>query len=260
MPARRHVSPTAGPAMPPSRRMTADTGFACRRPTTARNSSIDHTPLRDSVYYAYFEPYSWERHLALLGRADASPLARVRDLGATSKAATSTSSPWARRATDASRCGSSRASIRAKRWPSGSSKACSNACSTKAIRWRGSSRARGPAHRAEHEPRRQRARQPAHECGRRQSQPRVDGAVTGAQSRGLPRARGDAGHRRRRLPRRARRRGPAVRLHRRQRAAGELFAADGGTGAGRSGRRCSSPIRISRRCMAIRRTRTPRST
>jgi murein tripeptide amidase MpaA len=44
---------------------------------------IEHAPLRDSVYYAYFEPYSWERHLALLGRVDASPLARVGDLGAT---------------------------------------------------------------------------------------------------------------------------------------------------------------------------------
>ena len=44
--------------------------------------SIDHKPERDSVYYAYFEPYSWERHLQLLGRAEASPLARLRDLGA----------------------------------------------------------------------------------------------------------------------------------------------------------------------------------
>jgi murein tripeptide amidase MpaA len=35
------------------------------------------------VYYAYFEPYSWERHLQLLGRAENSPLARVHDLGST---------------------------------------------------------------------------------------------------------------------------------------------------------------------------------
>lgn len=56
-----------------------------RVPTTfdGRELVIDHTPLADSVYYAYFEPYSWERHLALLGRADASPRARVTDLGAT---------------------------------------------------------------------------------------------------------------------------------------------------------------------------------
>lgn len=44
---------------------------------------ITHAPERDSVYYAYFEPYDWERHLRLLGRAEESPLARVRDLGST---------------------------------------------------------------------------------------------------------------------------------------------------------------------------------
>jgi len=46
-----------------------------RVPTTFDGSelAIVHTPLRDSIYYAYFEPYPWERHLALLGRADASP-------------------------------------------------------------------------------------------------------------------------------------------------------------------------------------------
>jgi murein tripeptide amidase MpaA len=27
---------------------------------------ISHMPERDSIYYAYFEPYSWERHLDLL--------------------------------------------------------------------------------------------------------------------------------------------------------------------------------------------------
>jgi murein tripeptide amidase MpaA len=43
--------------------------------------TVRHTPEYDSVYYAYFEPYSWERHLGLLGRVDQSPLARVIDLG-----------------------------------------------------------------------------------------------------------------------------------------------------------------------------------
>jgi murein tripeptide amidase MpaA len=41
------------------------------------------TPDFDSVYFAYFEPFSWERHLDLLGTADASPMATVSDLGAT---------------------------------------------------------------------------------------------------------------------------------------------------------------------------------
>ena len=34
---------------------------------------VTHTPERASIYYAYFEPYSWERHLDLLGRMDAAP-------------------------------------------------------------------------------------------------------------------------------------------------------------------------------------------
>ena len=45
--------------------------------------TIRHTPTEDSVYYAYFEPYSWERHLTLIGRAAYSPLVRVEDLGST---------------------------------------------------------------------------------------------------------------------------------------------------------------------------------
>jgi murein tripeptide amidase MpaA len=44
---------------------------------------VDHTPERDSVYYAYFEPYSLERHLDLLGQVEQSPFAQVRNLGAT---------------------------------------------------------------------------------------------------------------------------------------------------------------------------------
>ena len=45
--------------------------------------TIRHTPTEDSVYYAYFEPYSWERHLSLLGRAAYSPVVRLEDLGST---------------------------------------------------------------------------------------------------------------------------------------------------------------------------------
>ncbi|MCC7039316.1 MAG: hypothetical protein IT516_03295 [Burkholderiales bacterium] len=48
-----------------------------------RELVITHTPERDSIYYAYFEPYSWERHLALLGRVEASSRVRVSDLGTT---------------------------------------------------------------------------------------------------------------------------------------------------------------------------------
>ena len=55
-----------------------------RIPTTFDGSVLvaSHEPERDSVYYAYFEPYPEERHLELLGRIDASPRARVSRLGA----------------------------------------------------------------------------------------------------------------------------------------------------------------------------------
>ncbi|MEH6437622.1 M14 family metallopeptidase [Massilia sp. DD77] len=45
--------------------------------------TIEHTPAMDSVYYAYFEPYSWERHLELLDRAQMSENVRMLDLGST---------------------------------------------------------------------------------------------------------------------------------------------------------------------------------
>ncbi len=44
---------------------------------------VEHTPERDSIYYAYFEPYSHERHFELLGRVAHSPHACVRNLGST---------------------------------------------------------------------------------------------------------------------------------------------------------------------------------
>jgi murein tripeptide amidase MpaA len=60
-----------------------DRNFWFRVPTSfdGREMTIDHTPERDSVYYAYFTPYSWERHLDLIGRVERSPQARVRKLG-----------------------------------------------------------------------------------------------------------------------------------------------------------------------------------
>ena len=43
---------------------------------------VSHVPERDSVYYAYFEPYGWDRHLEFLGRIEANPHVRIRRLGA----------------------------------------------------------------------------------------------------------------------------------------------------------------------------------
>jgi murein tripeptide amidase MpaA len=56
-----------------------------RVPTTFDGEvmTISHTPGMDSVYYAYFEPYSWERHLELLDRAQMSEHVRLLDLGST---------------------------------------------------------------------------------------------------------------------------------------------------------------------------------
>ena len=45
--------------------------------------TIEYTPGMDSLYFAYFEPYSWERHLELLGRAQLSDQVRMVDLGNT---------------------------------------------------------------------------------------------------------------------------------------------------------------------------------
>jgi murein tripeptide amidase MpaA len=45
--------------------------------------TVNHTPELDSVYYAYFEPYTWERHLRLLGEVAENPVARVHDIGTT---------------------------------------------------------------------------------------------------------------------------------------------------------------------------------
>ncbi|KIF82471.1 M14 family metallopeptidase [Noviherbaspirillum autotrophicum] len=56
-----------------------------RVPTTYDGQvlTVRHVPKRDSVYYAYFEPYSWERHLRLLGKVENVPFAHVERLGAT---------------------------------------------------------------------------------------------------------------------------------------------------------------------------------
>ncbi|AOZ52010.1 M14 family metallopeptidase [Chromobacterium vaccinii] len=44
---------------------------------------IEHVPLSGSIYYAYFEPYSYDQHLNLIGQAQGSGLCQVSDLGST---------------------------------------------------------------------------------------------------------------------------------------------------------------------------------
>jgi murein tripeptide amidase MpaA len=46
---------------------------------------VEHVPLANSIYYAYFEPYSYEQHLNLIGQAQGSGLCQVTDLGSTAE-------------------------------------------------------------------------------------------------------------------------------------------------------------------------------
>ena len=182
-----------------------------------------HVPEKDSVYYAYFEPYPEERHLELLGRVDGTPRARVSRLGGSvegrdvdlvtvGEASERTRSGLGDRAPAP---GETMAEwfveglldrLTDRRRPGGAFAA----------------RARGVPRRAEHEPGRQRARQPAHQRRWREPQPRVAGARPGAEPRGALRARRDARNRRRRVPRRPWRRSAALRVRRRRRAAAVL--------------------------------------
>ena len=56
-----------------------------RVPTRYENGQlvIEYTPLSNSIYFAYFEPYSSEQHLNLLGQAQGSGLCQIDDLGST---------------------------------------------------------------------------------------------------------------------------------------------------------------------------------
>jgi murein tripeptide amidase MpaA len=57
-----------------------------RIPTTRyvdNELSIEHTPERDAIYYAYFAPYSHERHLDLIAEASCDPKCRLELLGQT---------------------------------------------------------------------------------------------------------------------------------------------------------------------------------
>jgi hypothetical protein len=74
----RRPTSRVGAATRRSRRTTARRGSGCRRTFDGRELAIAHEPARDSIYYAYFEPYPWERHLALLGARSVAAGARAR--------------------------------------------------------------------------------------------------------------------------------------------------------------------------------------
>lgn len=60
-----------------------ETWFRVPATFDGKEMMVLHAPQRDSIYYAYFEPFSWERHLSLLGSVEASGRARVTRLGQT---------------------------------------------------------------------------------------------------------------------------------------------------------------------------------
>ena len=121
-----------------------------RVPTSydGRVMTIDHTPDFDRIYYAYFEPYSEERHSEFLGAVQQMPHAALTEIGQTVQgrpmSLLTLGVPGARRRCRRRRTsGSSRASIRARRWRNGSSKGWSSAsragATGRAIRSRASS-------------------------------------------------------------------------------------------------------------------------
>lgn len=44
---------------------------------------IQHQPVQNSIYFAYFAPYTWEQHLDLIAQAQQSALCEVHDIGTT---------------------------------------------------------------------------------------------------------------------------------------------------------------------------------
>ena len=56
-----------------------------RLPSTYDGTALQvrFTPTHDTLYFAYFEPYSWERHLSFLGEAQRHARVEIRRLGST---------------------------------------------------------------------------------------------------------------------------------------------------------------------------------
>ncbi len=63
--------------------MIVKPGFGCRQNMMVRPLTIHHYPEAESVYFAYFAPYSYERHQDLLAQAQASGMCQLVDLGNT---------------------------------------------------------------------------------------------------------------------------------------------------------------------------------
>lgn len=93
---------------------------------------ILHCPERDSVYYAYFEPYSWERHMRLIGEAvEASPLCELVHLGSTLDGRDMDLLRVGVEMPGKKKSGLPPVSIRVNPWRNGLSKACWKPCWTR---------------------------------------------------------------------------------------------------------------------------------
>ena len=93
--------------------------------------SIALTPASDSVWIAYFAPYTMERHHELVAEVAAEPGVEYRSLGQTLDGQ---EIDYFRLAGGVCRSGSTPASIPARRWPNGGWRARSSGCSTRPIR------------------------------------------------------------------------------------------------------------------------------
>ena len=177
--------------------------------------TIALTPAADSVWIAYFAPYTMERHHELVASVAAVPGVHYRSLGQTldgqeldyftparrAAAGLALRAPASRR-DDGRMVDGGRARAAARRRRSGDPAAA---------------REGDLPHRPEHEPGRVAARPPPHQRGRREPQPRMARAEPGEQPGGVPRPRRDGPDRRRFRHGRAWRRGDRRQFPRRLR-------------------------------------------
>ena len=117
---------------------------------------ISHEPPTDQVFYAYFAPYSYERHQWLISDAAESDRVRTEVLCQTPDGRALTLLKIGDETPGTSGSGSPRASIRARAWPSGGSRASSKDCSTRGRCFARAARSCRDLPGAEHEPGRQR--------------------------------------------------------------------------------------------------------
>jgi murein tripeptide amidase MpaA len=95
--------------------------------------TIRVTPAANSVWFAYFAPYTMEMHHDLIAAVAAHPEVEHRSLGQTLDGQ---EIDYLRLGEGPSRCGSTAGSIPARRWPNGGWKARSTSCSTMPTRSR----------------------------------------------------------------------------------------------------------------------------